>query len=93
MTEQDVAIEQPRLERAFPGRADVSRCRWNLLDEDGTHVEVHLWGLPVSATDSRLGEGWSVRRCVVCSKVDEEWLQLQWARLQDVSDVKEPEGA
>jgi hypothetical protein len=68
-------IEKPPT-RAYPGNADVRRCRWYA---DRGQVEVHLWGLPVPAVDSRRGEGWAVRSCVVCGAVDEESLQAQYA--------------
>lgn len=62
--------------RPFPSDPDV--CAWT-IEATGENVTVHLWGGVETAMDSLRFESWQFRRCVVCHKIDRDYLASEHA--------------
>ena len=67
--------------RPLPTDPDV--CSWT-IEATGENVTVHLWGGVETGMDSRTFESWQFRRCLVCRKIDREYL-LQEHAAKDAS--------
>lgn len=70
-----------RRPRAMPGNADPARCQWYSEKPAPHTIEVHLWeswGDEKTAFDSHDNARWRVRRCVVCDKIDTDYLMEQY---------------
>jgi hypothetical protein len=61
-----------------PGNADPQHCQW--YSESGPRQKtVHLWGPSTQALAST-GTHWYVRKCLVCDRLDTDYLMEQWRK-------------